>query len=328
MKHVELPDRTPACPPPGSRPASAAMASPLTSQLPSRRPSATPVAEQSSASTSANDQPDSTSRRSSRALPAPAREPQTIVLPLSRRNTDKNSLEKPALRHHGEEPGRCWICLQDEPEDPKELAEWRSPCPCILIAHEECILAWIQDLESQGHRGKYLCPQCKAEIHLVRPFDPVVWTTDFVLHISRFMIAPTVIIAATSCLYSGLFTYGANAVKLVFGPEEARLLLASSASDEGWYEMVGESLLERVGSILGRGLKSWNPFFPYDDASSSLAVFIGLPMVSPALIASRVTLLDSVFAFVPIPVSRSEAKFDYRSHLSHVVPASSVHPCG
>ena len=146
-------------------------------QASQRRPS--PTEHSGSASTSAHevaqDRSDSTNKENSRSL--------VVALPIR----SATSAAAAAAAHEATpktEPRHCWICLQDEDEEGSDNSAWRSPCPCNLQAHEECMLEWIADLEAPNSRrgrplSKILCPQCKAEIEVERPRDIIVSTVDY-----------------------------------------------------------------------------------------------------------------------------------------------------
>ena len=76
---------------------------------------------------------------------------------------------------------KCWICFSDSNEDTPETSQWRDPCPCALVAHEECLLDWIADAENTKNSKnrsfgppQITCPQCKSEIKLARPRNYIV----------------------------------------------------------------------------------------------------------------------------------------------------------
>ncbi|ORY84220.1 hypothetical protein BCR37DRAFT_260063 [Protomyces lactucae-debilis] len=57
---------------------------------------------------------------------------------------------------------RCWICFEEEVVSDAALMRsgWRRPCGCTLVAHEECLLTWVDESHSQLTRP-VRCPQCK-----------------------------------------------------------------------------------------------------------------------------------------------------------------------
>lgn len=200
------------------------------------------------------------------------------------------------------EPRHCWICLQDEGEDNQNTSAWKSPCPCNLRAHEECLLEWITELEVTSSRQgqipatKILCPQCKAEIKIQRPREIIVFLTDVVRRSARLFVVPAGISAIVGCLYSGSMVYGLNAVHLVFGSEDAHRLLATAGAsavsswEVRWYER------------LVRLLRATDPFLPVV-ARRNWHIWISLPFIAPGLILSRTALADPIFSILPVGVS-------------------------
>lgn len=60
----------------------------------------------------------------------------------------------------------CYICRdeEDESEPSTPPRVWVHPCTCTLIAHESCLLHWIQTSQhsasSTSRRNALKCPQC------------------------------------------------------------------------------------------------------------------------------------------------------------------------
>ncbi|KKF92568.1 hypothetical protein CFO_g5079 [Ceratocystis platani] len=57
----------------------------------------------------------------------------------------------------GDSTPRCFICLMDDDDDvprpPDSASAWVYPSPCSLAAHQDCIMAWVQDCEREGLMG-------------------------------------------------------------------------------------------------------------------------------------------------------------------------------
>jgi hypothetical protein len=198
------------------------------------------------------------------------------------------------------EPRHCWICLQDEGVDSPETSEWRSPCPCNLQAHEECLLEWITDLESPASGGhansKIYCPQCKAEIKIERPIELIVAITDLITSVGRQFLFPAGASVLIGCLYSGSLVYGLNTLQLVFGTEEAQRLLYEGRRMRIYKNIVPDAWVS--WSI--KTLQITNPFLP--SASNGGWLFGSLPLIAPALILSRTRIADRTFSILPIIV--------------------------
>lgn len=203
-----------------------------------------------------------------------------------------------------DEPRHCWICLADEDDGSEQSHEWRSPCPCNLVAHEECLLEWKADQEATTPNAtalgtKLLCPQCKAEIRIVVPsLDPIVVATHYVQRAVYTLIIPAAVSTVVGCVYSGAFMYGTNATYLVFGSSEARRMLSPSMQDLAVQRVMDAN---RASVIHRHILKMINPFIPYE--ATSWKLLLGLPAILPALVLSRIPMADQVFALLPITVS-------------------------
>jgi hypothetical protein len=201
---------------------------------------------------------------------------------------------------------RCWICQMDETEDTPESSVWRSPCPCSLVAHDECLLEWIADGEAPKDGGaastqKFFCPVCKAEIHIERPRDALVALYDQVQGAAKSLAYPTAISALLGCGYAGLFAYGVNTLYLVFGREEAVKILAAMRGRQ-MYDWSGRFLGERYQETIGALIANADPFFPRIDLIGWRG-FVALPMIAPSLVLSRSSLGRFVFPLMISGVS-------------------------
>lgn len=166
------------------------------------------------------------------------------------------------------------------------------------------MLEWIADLEAPNSRrgrppSKILCPQCKAEIRVERPRDVIVSTIDLLNKTGRTLILPAGFSALFGCLYSGSLAYGLNSLYLVFGSDYAEDLVRRHSED---ISVVRKLIGNRMYRVILKLTEYTDPFMPMSDFLS-LEMFVGLPMVAPALILSRTRLADYVFAILPVPVS-------------------------
>ncbi|KAJ3913605.1 hypothetical protein F5877DRAFT_52045, partial [Lentinula edodes] len=68
----------------------------------------------------------------------------------------------------------CYICREEEsfdggslePSDPPRA--WTHPCKCTLIAHEACLLSWIETAQAKpSGRDALKCPQCATQYEIV-----------------------------------------------------------------------------------------------------------------------------------------------------------------
>ncbi|PSN66622.1 hypothetical protein BS50DRAFT_370244 [Corynespora cassiicola Philippines] len=192
------------------------------------------------------------------------------------------------LQDEDAEPRKCWICFNDETEDDETTSEWRSPCPCVLVAHERCLLDWIADMEAPSSRrragnrvGKIQCPQCKSEIRLERPRSFIVDSVRAVERMTGMMLLPGFIFVTATAAYSTLKLAGIYTINQIFGREDGLLIL------HPLYEVP-----TAVGSSMGdRLLEGLRQHWRLD---------IGLPLIPAVLVASRTTLADSFLPFLPL----------------------------
>ncbi|KMP07800.1 hypothetical protein CIRG_07481 [Coccidioides immitis RMSCC 2394] len=172
---------------------------------------------------------------------------------------------------HDEEPKKCWICYTDETEDSPLNAEWRSPCPCALYAHEACLLDWLADLENpksrrySGRAAKMHCPQCKSEIVIARPRSLVVDFMRKAEKIAGRLVLPGLLFTMAGTIWAGCCAHGVYSMYLIFGPEEAKRILDSGAR------------------------QSWNP-----------RLNLGLPVIPLTLIFSRTRYAESLLPAIPV----------------------------
>ena len=196
----------------------------------------------------------------------------------------------------------------DDTEDTPENSVWRSPCPCSLVAHDECLLEWVADGEAPKDGGaastqKFFCPVCKFEIQIQRPRDPLVEVFDQVQSSAKMLAFPTAISALVGCGYAGLFAYGVNTLYIVFGNDEAVKVLVA---------MRGNVLPATGGGLWSRGalgtvrdiVTGTDPFWPRID-SIGWKQWVVLPLIAPTLVLSRSTLGNYVFPFIVCGVSVS-----------------------
>ncbi|KAJ5648231.1 hypothetical protein N7490_004603 [Penicillium lividum] len=169
-----------------------------------------------------------------------------------------------------EEPRKCWICYTDETEDSPLNLEWRSPCPCALIAHEACLLDWLADLENPRSRrrnggAKMQCPQCKSEIVVTRPRSYIVDALRMVERVAGRLVLPGMAFTVAGTVWAGCCAHGAYSMNLVFGAEEAKQILEESMDGP------------------------WNP-----------GMNLGLPLIPLVLIFSRTRYAEGLLPAIPV----------------------------
>lgn len=197
----------------------------------------------------------------------------------------------------------CWICQQDSTDDTPGQ-EWRSPCPCSLTAHNECLLEWITSEEAPKpgdiqttHVIK--CPQCQAPIKIQRPRDFLVQAAGAVQSLAKIFVVPTAASALVGCFYSGFLVYGVNTLHVVFGSREAARLMTPSPR---YLRFWGDERLSILTKVVPTILKNLDPFFPSLESQFNWKLFVGLPLIAPALVLLRTTVADKFFSVIPVTV--------------------------
>ena len=94
-----------------------------------------------------------------------------------------------------------------EPAEPK--VKWVHPCTCTLVAHESCLLSWIQSAQQDSKRAvnALKCPQCGAtyELESENPLSlRILNSLNSVLQLS----GKAITVAGTACIVLS-FGFGA-----------------------------------------------------------------------------------------------------------------------
>ncbi|KAI0204981.1 hypothetical protein F4808DRAFT_317026 [Astrocystis sublimbata] len=162
---------------------------------------------------------------------------------------------------------RCFVCLVDEPE-PDLPDDWSTPCQCSLEGHQECLLAWVTDLEAQAKDIQ--CPVCKSPIIVADRYDPAVHLSHF-LNIQFSRWSPRILLGfiASGALVSSS-VYGAKVISWFAGPAALQDFL----------------MTETVKPRLFLGSKH--------DTTLNLVHVTMLPLIPPALIVNRMNIGDIV----------------------------------
>lgn len=266
-------------------------------------------------------QPEQTPAPPARSESGQSEDSQTVLLnkpQLEEKETLQNS-ELEGARHvptPEDDPNlkKCWICFCDETEDTSETSPWRDPCPCALVAHEQCLLDWIADTEAPKNIGRggalsgpqILCPQCKSEIKLARSRNYVVDMVRAFDRMSARVVMPGgVMLLSADVLYKISFAHGVHSIYRVFGATDADRILAPirqywAQSPIDLDSPVSE-IRQRLLASLAHHIQHWRLYF-------------GLPMITPLVLLSRtswhfseafLTILPTVF-FALQPSSKDE----------------------
>ncbi|EDR09633.1 uncharacterized protein LACBIDRAFT_318899 [Laccaria bicolor S238N-H82] len=211
----------------------------------------------------------------------------------------------------------CYICREEELYDAVDGENppraWTHPCKCTLIAHEQCLLKWIQTAQGSSSRAPNAlkCPQCGAAYELESK-DP--WILKFIAGGNRVLQklgslftvfgAATVVCAVGTSLYIICTTYGAWAVQKFIGKEMFDTLLTDDPSNWPWTAFINLPLLP-ISLILSRFqstnelspiipiLLVWPPTYPVGERSRRLQDYWKKPENS--------TRLGSLFSNTPSP---------------------------
>ncbi|KAK8238140.1 hypothetical protein HDK90DRAFT_214799 [Phyllosticta capitalensis] len=184
---------------------------------------------------------------------------------------------------------RCWICFNDESEDAPGSSAWRSPCPCALVAHEDCLLDWVASQEAPNARrqagsgSKITCPQCKNEIHLKRPRSLVVEGVRAVEKFTGYFVLPGTVSVLGYTVWQACFMHGVSTVYAVFGLRDGYRILAPLHQ----YPV----MTARNDSV---ALTAISRFLQH------ARLHFGLTTIPPILIASRLSIADSILPILPV----------------------------
>ncbi|EST05879.1 Zinc finger, RING-CH-type [Kalmanozyma brasiliensis GHG001] len=183
----------------------------------------------------------------------------------------------------------CWICSEDD-EDPLPSSSQSSsssaassrpkrfvhPCKCTLVAHESCLLRWI-DQSKRNHplQDHVTCPQCKAPYILINNKTPLLKVFEFfdkiVTRVEPYgavaVVGGSVLIACT--------TYGCVAIRMFLGKDAASRALASPWPWHYWIDI---------------------PLIPFALIASRLNVFESAMTWVPTLVAFPITSIPMVTA--------------------------------
>ncbi|KAM3075996.1 hypothetical protein ACMFMF_005341 [Clarireedia jacksonii] len=187
--------------------------------------------------------------------------------------------EQSAAQPPQSEPQRCWICQMDDTEDGPQASPWRSPCPCSLRAHEECLMDWITVTGDKEMAPKIVCPVCKYQLKIDQPKDYLVLAIDKLRRLTEDAMLPLAVTGLTGCFYTGFLVYGINTLTIVFGADEARSIMFPAASK-----------LTKLVLL----------FFPNLTEVPSWWTLAGLPLIAPTLVLSRTRIADPLFTVLPL----------------------------
>jgi hypothetical protein len=193
---------------------------------------------------------------------------------------------------------KCWICFSDSNEDTPETSPWRDPCPCALVAHEECLLDWIADAEntkSTRNRSfgppQITCPQCKSEIKLARPRNYIVDVAKGLESLGSRMVLPGALSLLGGLILQGNYALGVHAIYRIFGAQDGyrilRPLLRQMVTPPLDFDLPPRLIAARVLYKFVQHARHWR-------------LYVGVPLITPLLVLSRTSLADSVLPALPV----------------------------
>ncbi|KAI0692320.1 hypothetical protein BC835DRAFT_1407056 [Cytidiella melzeri] len=156
----------------------------------------------------------------------------------------------------------CYICREEEQhgQHPQPPAVWVHPCNCTLVAHEKCLLNWIQSSQEEpARKDKALkCPQCSATYELESNNPRILKLLNnlngTVTLAGKVVFACSIAGAVAACgfgLYIVMTSYGAHAVQDFLGREMYETLLSDDPSRWPWHAYANLPLVP-VSLILSR----------------------------------------------------------------------------
>lgn len=202
---------------------------------------------------------------------------------------------------------RCWICMSDSTEDTPQTSPWRDPCPCALVAHEECLLDWIADIEAPNRSSrnpgiaapKIECPQCKSEIKLARPRDYIVDAVKMLERIGGRMVLPASGAGMITILSNISMSVGVHSIYAVFGASDGNRILQPITMN------AIRPPVEVYAGVPGEaGKQIWRLIM---DHAVHWRLYLGVPLITPILILSRTSLADQALPVLPIIFFASQA---------------------
>ncbi|KAI0073179.1 hypothetical protein K474DRAFT_1603781 [Panus rudis PR-1116 ss-1] len=167
----------------------------------------------------------------------------------------------------------CYICREeeqyDQPHDP--AIHWVHPCKCTLVAHESCLLNWIQSSQQDASRAPNAlkCPQCGTEyeiesenprlLRLMNKLNSLLSGTGKLFTVAGMTCVVT---ACGFGIYIILTSYGAFAVKQFIGQEMFDTILTDDPSNWSWHAFINLPLVP-ISLILSRvRLFDYLPIYP------------------------------------------------------------------
>ena len=282
-----------------------------------------PSQQRSSPSEQTSNPSTSLSRTPSHDITTASVDSQTVLLnnPQSQHRDSKQTSEQTnAPESHPAEDReirKCWICIGDETEDTPMAGAWRSPCPCALTAHESCLLDWVADMEAPSSSrntvtsSKVQCPQCKNEIVLSRPRNPVVAWVNLLERAAGLAVAPGVVMVLGYTVNQACETHGINTIYSIFGPDDGDRILGPILNRKPMLTGFRGSLLNHAQDIARAFWQNWR-------------LDVGVPLIPIILILSRMRFADHLLPVLPVMFFATQAETPDSMDLSQWPPSAAL----
>ncbi|KAH7103633.1 hypothetical protein BKA62DRAFT_654726 [Auriculariales sp. MPI-PUGE-AT-0066] len=62
----------------------------------------------------------------------------------------------------------CFICTEEDTSRARPAIGWVHPCKCTLVAHERCLLSWIDTAPPNAREARMKCSSCGTPYHISR----------------------------------------------------------------------------------------------------------------------------------------------------------------
>ncbi|KAL4077767.1 hypothetical protein J3A83DRAFT_4216284 [Scleroderma citrinum] len=187
----------------------------------------------------------------------------------------------------------CYICREEErydaPENPPRA--WTHPCRCTLVAHESCLLQWIQSSQQNRSRAPNAlkCPQCGSLYQLESNNPPLLRLLNSANKglsamgkIVTVASLTVVVVTLGTGIYIVCTAYGAYALREFLGPEMFDLLLSDDPGNWPWHSFINLPLIPL--SLIVSRLPTKSPVTPL------VPVLLAWPTSVPVRAEDRIIL--------------------------------------
>jgi len=208
----------------------------------------------------------------------------------------------------------CWICREEEIRgDTAQVGparSWVHPCACTLVAHEDCLLAWVKESQAQPSRRDTAlnCPQCGTHysiesdnpflLRVLNRFDNL--TSRAGTYVSLGIVAGVAVSFAGSIYALGVY-YGAHAVRVFVGEHMYNVIVGDDPREWSWWTYWNLPLVplylvaSRLGPVIDTAL--YSPI--------TLPLLLSMTFPSSTILAISDAPIDLPSVFLSYPPSPS-----------------------